>query len=179
MKSMSSHCLSFRSSKFTQTSHMLVHTSPVQLTHQLSCKVQKFIYLMQWRLGLNKEQLLNMIHIRISQENDGCFLVQELTIFRPRGKKHLHIYQNVKLLWKADNFPLCLHPVTGQQLQAANGYERTMVRAPRMMWKSARHASTLCKHGTMSFRCASAALSSIQSSHLCSSACMDQITPLQ
>lgn len=42
---------------------------------------------MQWRLGLNKEQLLNMIHIRISQENDGCFLVQELTIFRPRGKK--------------------------------------------------------------------------------------------
>lgn len=156
------------------TSHTLSHTSSVQLPHQLACKVQKFTCLMQWLLGLNKEQLLNMIPIRISQENDGCFLV-----FTKGEKKHHQIYQNVKLLWKADNFPLCLHPSTGQQLQAASGYERSMVRAPRMMWKTARHASTLCKHGMMSFRCGSAALSSIQPSHLRSSACMDQITPLQ
>lgn len=99
-----------------------------------------------------------------------------MDVFFTKGKKTPSIYQNVKLLCKADNFPLCLHPSTGQQLQAASGYEQSMVRAPWMMWKTARHASTLCKHGTMSFRCGSAALSSIQPSHF---ACMDQITPLQ
>lgn len=54
--------------------------------------------------------------------------------FQTKGKNHHHIYQNVKLLWKADHFLHCLYSSTGQQLQAASGHERTMVRCVPPGW---------------------------------------------